>query len=215
MIMNELVKKVKEFEKELTGNKLVIKEKFELADQPAQNAQISTQRSLNRIESSVLNFYDVANGIEIKWKAADTDMQQNEITGSVKINSFLQVVKDWNGVVFFDKDPVDSPVRKFFPLDFFADEAAVGFCTKGGWRNMLYLYQFEGELIPLYVDFKSYLQLMLEAKACFYWQYLIIELISNEENEVSRRIKKYLPDVFPGFSFTTFTKLFNDTRIKL
>ena len=77
----------------------------------------------------------------------------------------------------------DSVRRKFFPLDFFADEAAAGFCNMEGWRNMVYLYQFEGELIPLQVNFKSYLELMLKAKGCFYWQYLIWEIIDKEENE--------------------------------
>ena len=132
--------------------------------------------------------------------------------GSVRVNPFLQVVKDWNGVVFFDNQPNDAVIRDFYPLDFFADEAAVGFCTREGWRNILYLYQFDGDLIPLHVNFQSYLQLMLQAKGCIYWQYLIIELVKKEENEVSARIKKYLPGLFSDFSFSLFEKLFNELR---
>jgi hypothetical protein len=169
---------------------------------------------LKRIESTVLDYYELNNGINIQWKSADTELLQNEMVGTVKVNAFSQVVKDWDGVVFFDADAADSERRKFFPLDFFADEAAAGFCTKEGWRNMLYLFRFEGDLIPLYVNFKSYLQLMLIAKGTIYWQYLVVELTSGQENEVSARIKKYLPSVFPDFSFQSFENLFNELRIK-
>ena len=213
--MKEIIQALITFsEKEIAGNKLVRREKFEYERQPVPVTLISVQRELKRIEHSILDFYEISNGIEISWKAADPEMLQHEMTGIVKLNPFSQVVKDWSGVVFFDNEPDDSPVRKFFPLDFFADEAAVGFCTKEGWRNMLYLYQFEGELIPLYVNFQSYLRLMLLVKGCFYWQYLMIALIKKEENEVSERIKKYLPALFSDFSFSGFEKLFSEVRIK-
>ena len=212
--MKETIQSVMAFETEIANNNLLEKVKFEYADIPADASLISIQKELQRIEPSVLDFYEAANGFEIKWQAVDKEIRKHEMTGSIKVNPFLQVVKDWNGVVFFDQEPADSPVRKFFPLDFFADEAAVGFCTKEGWRNMLYLYQFDGELVPLYVSFESYLQLMLKAKGCFYWQYLILELIKREENEVSQRIKKYLPSLFTNFSFSEFEKLFTQLRIK-
>src|SRR5262249_37075090 len=104
--------------------------------------------------------------------------------------------------------------REFFPLDFFADEAAAGFCTRDGFREMIYLYQFEGDLIPLYVSFQSYLELMLKAKGCFYWQYLIREIIDNEENEVSKRIKQHFPLLFLDFTFKSLKRSYNELHKK-
>lgn len=211
--MKELIEKIVLFEKEIDNNKLIVKEKFECPKIPGDSTLLSIQRELKMIEPAILDFYEIATGIEIKWNPVDPEMQENEIIGRVKVNPFSQVVIDWSGIVFFDNEPADSPIRGFFPLDFFADEAAVGYCTKEGWRNTLFLYQFDGELIPLHVNFKHYLQLMLIAKGCIYWQYLIIELVRKEENEVSKRIKKNLPLLFPDFSFIAFEKLFNELKL--
>jgi hypothetical protein len=212
--MKEIIDKLILFEKELDSNSLVVKEKFELINQPANPSLVTVQRELNRIEPTVLDFYELANGMEVKWKPVDPSLLESDIVGRTKISLFIQVVRDWGGVVFFDSDPADSPRRKFFPLDFFADEAAAGFCTMEGWRNMIYLYKFEGDLVPLYVNFESYLSLMVYARSCFYWQYLILEIVEGQENEVSARIKQYLPKLFKDFSFDAFQKLFNEVRIK-
>jgi hypothetical protein len=212
--MKEILQQLMDFQQELDSNNLVIKEKFEYQSTPADAAQIDTQRQLRRIEPSVLDYYAVQNGIDIKWKAADASLVENEMVGAVKLNLFSEVVKDWSGVVFFDNEPADSARRKFFPVDFFTDEAAAGFCTKEEYRAMMYFFQFEGDLIPLHVTFSSYLQLMLHAKACYYWQYLIMAIENKEENTVSERIKQYLPKVFPGFSFDDFEALYNKLRIK-
>jgi hypothetical protein len=212
--MKQIIEQFVAFEKEFDSSKQVVKEKFELISDPADASQLSIQRELGRIEPSVLDFYEVANGIKVQWKAADQKFVNEEMIGSVKINPFSQVVKDWSGVVFFDKDGADSPRRKFFPLDFFADEAAAGFCTKEGMRDMIYLYRFEGDLIPLYVNFSSYLQLLLQAKGCYYWQYLIVAIVDKNENAVSERIRQFLPQVFPDFDFNRFRDLFEKLMIK-
>lgn len=211
--MKDIIDRIILFEKELDSNKLVVKEKFELISQPADASQLSIQRELKRIEPSVLDFYEIANGLEVKWEAVDPALKESDMVGRIKINSFKQVVKDWSGVVFFDRDPADSPRRKFFPLDFFADEAAVGFSTMEGWRNMVYLYKFEGDLIPLYVNFESYLSLMIQTRGCYYWQYLILEILEKQENVMSGRIKQFLPQLFPDFTFDAFQRSFNELRI--
>ena len=211
--MRDIVGQFILLEKELDDNKQIVKEKFEVTNQPADLSQLVIQRQLKRIEPTVLDFYEIANGIEVKWEAADAELRGLDMTGRIKIDAFRQVVKDWSGVVFFDRDPADSPRRKFFPLDFFADEAAVGFSTMEGMRSMMYLYKFEGDLIPLYVSFESYLLLLLQTRGCYYWQNLILEILEGQENEMSGRIKQYLPRLFPDFSFDTFKKLFNEIRI--
>lgn len=212
--MEEVLEKLRLLEKGLKENKLIVVEKFELDDQPVSDSLLTAQRELSRIEPSVLDFYEVVNGLTIDWKPVDTKYVKQEMLGRTKVNPFLQVVTDWNGVVFFDSDAQDSERRTFFPLDFFIDEAAVGFNTKEASRKMLYLYQFEGDMIPLYVNFKSYLELLVYAKGCLYWQYLIREITEQKENVVSARIKQYLPQLFPDFSFEGFEKLFTRLRIK-
>ena len=59
--MKELLKELQEFEEQLTANKAIKTEKFVLVAEPAEPAQLSIQKSLNRIEPSVLNFYEFVN----------------------------------------------------------------------------------------------------------------------------------------------------------
>ena len=102
--MKELINKIIAFETQLDSNQSLQKEKFVIDKQAAEQAQISIQRELGRIESTVLDFYENVNGIEARWIPSDQDFANNEIVGRIKINSFSQVIRDWDGVVFFDSE---------------------------------------------------------------------------------------------------------------
>ena len=78
----------------------------------------------------------------------------------------------------------------------------------------MYFFKFEGEPIPLHVDFRHYLGLMLLAKGCAYWQYLIFEILEGVESPTSQRIKAELPSLFPDFSFAAFRDYFVENRHK-
>lgn len=212
--MREVVDSVISFENDLRRNQSVREVKFEFFNSPANSKQLDELEQSGKIEKTVLDFYRVSDGFKFSWQPTDVSLEEHEIVGRVSINPFQDVVRNWKGVVFFDDEPENTPRRKFFPTDFFVDEAAAGFCTFEGYRTMMYLFKFEGDLIPLYVNFKSYLRCMLMAKGCVYWQYLLLELISGEENAVSERIKQYLPRVFPDFTFQSFESLFNELRIR-
>ena len=212
--MKEVVDSIIKFENDLRRSKSVREVKFEFFNSPANSKQLDELEQGGKIEQTVLDFYRVSDGFEFSWQPTDASLEQHEIIGRVRINPFQEVVRNWKGVVFFDDEPENTPRRKFFPTDFFVDEAAAGFCTLEGYRNMMYLFRFEGDLIPLDVNFKSYLKCMLMAKGCFYWQYLLVELISGQENAMSERIKQHLPRVFPDFTFQSFESLFNELRIR-
>jgi hypothetical protein len=212
--MKELIKKIEKFGKEIQANPLVKEADILFFDSPANLEQLNELEQSGKIEKTVTDFYRVSDGFAISWQPADPNKVSLEIFGAVKVNPFQQVVRKWNGIVFFDGEPDSTPRRKFFPADFFADEAAVGFCTLEGYRDYMYYFKFEGEPVPLYVDFKHYLNLMLLTKGCFYWQYLIFEIIEDKENEVSARIKSELPVVFNDFSFQIFREYFIANRKK-
>jgi hypothetical protein len=212
--MREILDSIIGFKEELRLNNSIRVVTFDFFDSPANSRQIEQLEKGGKVEKTVLDFYGVSDGFEITWEPVDVSLEEHEMFGRVKVNPFQQVVRNWSGVVYFDDEPQNSPRRQFFPLDFFVSEAAVGFCSLEGYRNMMFLYLFEGDLIPLYVNFESYLKCMMVAKGCVYWQYLIVELISGEENEMSRRIKEFLPRLFPNFSFQSFEKLFNEVRIQ-
>ena len=212
--MREVLDAIIALEEALRLNASIKVTAFEFFKSPANSRQIEEFRKNGKIEKTVLDFYDVSDGFEIGWQPVDAALKTHDIAGRVKVNPFQQVMRNWGGVVYFDDEPENGPRRKFFPTDFFVDEAAAGFCTLEGYRHMIYLFKFEGELIPLEVSFEGYLRCMLMARGCVYWQYLLLELTSGQENEVSRRIKEFLPRLFPDFEFQAFARLFNDVRIQ-
>jgi len=211
--MKKIIDDIIRFENELKANDNLTLIEFNYFNSPANISQLNELETGRMIEKSVLDFYRISDGFEISWDADDDDLHQGDINGRLKINPFQQVVTNWKGVVYFDNEPAESPVRKFFPMDFFANEAAVGFCTKEGYQEMLYFFNFEDELKPLCVNIRGYLQLMLLAKACYYWQYLILDILDESESEVSQRIKTRLSKIFPGFSFQAFSEKFNEVRL--
>ena len=212
--MREILESIIAFEEELKRNSSIRVVKFDFFNSPANTRQIDELEKSEKIEKTVLDFYGVSDGFEIRWQPVDISFEEHEMFGRVKVNPFQQVLRNWSGTVYFDDEPENSPLRKFFPLDFFVTEAAAGFCTLEGYRNMMFLFLFEGNLIPLYVNFESYLKCLLVAKGCLYWQYLIVELLSGKESEMSRRIKQYLPQLFPDFRFQAFEKMFNEVRVR-
>lgn len=214
MNMKNIIEMLEDFEEKLKSNDKIKKGTINYFNSPANADQLSELGASGKIEKTVLDFYRESDGFEIYWDTVDGELTKNEIMGRVKVNPFQQVVKNWSGVVYFDNEPENTPRRKFFPIDFFIDEAAAGFCSLEKHRDFMYFYKFEGDIIPLFVKFSDYLQLMLKAKGCLYWQYLIFSIIEKEENEVSYRIKTYLPEIFPDFSFAGFETLFNEKRIK-
>jgi|GEM_PF-2238086 len=211
--MREILDSIIAFKEELRRNNSIRVVTFDFFNSPANSRQIEQLEKRGKVEKTVLDFYGVSDGFEIDWEPIDASLEEQEMFGRVKVNPFQDVVRNWSGVVYFDDEPQNSPLRQFFPLDFFVNEAAVGFCSLEGYRNMMFLFRFEGDLIPLYVNFESYLKCLLVAKGCLYWQYLIVELLTGKENEMSRRIKEFLPRLFPDFSFQSFEKLFADVRI--
>jgi hypothetical protein len=213
MGMKEILDAVVALEKELRLNTSIEVSAFEFFNSPANSRQIEEFEKNGKIEKTVLDFYGVSDGFEIGWQPVDTALKAHDIAGRVKVNPFQRVMRNWSGVVYFDDEPQNSARRKFFPLDFFVDEAAAGFCTLEGYRDMIYLFKFEGDLIPLDVDFEGYLRCMLMARGCVYWQHLLLELTSGQENEVSRRIKAFLPRLFPDFDFQAFAGVFNEVRV--
>lgn len=211
--MRDILEIIIDFEETLRTNPAIRLNRFDYFDSPANSGQLDELEASGKIEKSVLDFYRISDGFAFDWQSADPKFPDGDIVGRVRVNPFQQVMRNWQGVVYFADEPETSPRRKFFPLDFFIDEAAAGFCTLEGYRRMMYLFHFEGDLIPLDVTFRNYLRLMLAAKGCLYWHYLLLAVLENRENPVSVRIKRHLPALFPDFSADGFSRLVHELSL--
>ncbi|GAA4460564.1 hypothetical protein GCM10023189_35850 [Nibrella saemangeumensis] len=180
----------------------------------AKKADLAQVRKTGRVAEDVLNFYAQGNRWEVKWSPRELTPESEEVRGSVNMLPFEKVFSNWEGVAFFSSTPADSIRRRFFPVDFFADEAAVGLVVTEQQKGQMYYSDFESDPMPLEINLDGYIQLCVAAKGMLYWPYGIRELIEGEENPVSQRMKAHLPTLFPDFSFDAFARLFNELRIR-
>lgn len=211
--MKKLIKQVEALEAQLKSNKGLQVSKFDFFNSPANIAELKQFRETGKFQQKTLDFYKECSGFQIEWEPEEALLKENDIVGRVKINPIQQVIRVWEGSVYFEDEPAHSPKRKFFPMDYFAPEAAVGFCTLEGYQDMMFIYYFQFDLVPLHVDMEGYLQLLLMTRGCYYWQNLIREIAEGKSNTESERIKEYLPGLFPDFSFQTFSDHFNKIKI--
>lgn len=203
-----------DFASQLQKNKQLTVQKALFFNIGAKKADLEQVRKTGRVHEEVLKFYAQGNSWEITWTPKEATPELTELVGRVAILPFEKVFSNWEGVSFFSSTPADSLRRRFFPIDFFADEAAVGLVVTEEHKGQLYFSNFESDPIPLYINLNGYIQLCVAAKATIYWQYLLFELIEGEENPTSQRIKEHLPTLFSDFSFKAFSQLFNKLRIR-
>lgn len=163
--------------------------------------------------SSVFDFHQDLNGLTIEWT---TTAEIPDVKGSVKILSLKDILKDWKGIVYFDFTDDTDRIKKFYPIDFFIDEACVGaFLNEIDNQDCsLYLYGFGDEPINLNLDINGYIQMMVASKGFLYWQYSIIEILEGQENPVSQRFKEWMPKLFPNFNWQEYVNTCNQLKIE-
>ena len=213
--MREILEFIIAFEEELKRNSSIRVVKFDFFNSPANTRQIDELEKSEKIEKTVLDFlwcirwfWSCCSSLTFHLRSMrclaelrSTHFSRSFVTGPAPFILMMNLK-----IVLFANS---------FRWIFFVTEAAAGFCTLEGYRNKTtFLFLFEENLIPLYVNFESYLKCLLVAKGCLYWQYLIVELLSGKESEMSRRIKQYLPQLFPDFRFQAFEKMFNEVRVR-
>lgn len=159
---------------------------------------------------SIKTFYSQLNGVITHWIHSD-NKNDPSITGHVKLLSAKDVGSIGRDIIWFDHTPTNDPLRLFKIIDFFMDEAAVGFYENGD--EEMYLYQFEGSPAPLGVNFEGYIRLLCEAKGFFYWQQVLLALKTKKENLESKNFKTYMPQIFPDFRYDDFVKLYEEVKI--
>jgi hypothetical protein len=209
--MNVKEAEIKTFLESLKTNPKTRVVKAEIGTEPVNIADIEYVRGRGTVHESLLIFYEQINGLLIQWEADKAD--DEDMVGRTKILTFNNAITNWEGVVFFNDTPEGSLLRRFFLIDFFVDEAAVGFFATSEKKPNLFLYQFEGEPFNLKLDINGYIIMLIAAKGFRYWQLVIKSIITGNENSISLKFKKLMPDLFPGFSFTEFEGLYKTLKI--
>ncbi|GAB2577909.1 hypothetical protein [Spirosoma areae] len=166
----------------------------------------------DRVKGALAAFYTQLNGFNLRWSHSDFSGRV-DISGNAKILPLPEVEADWKEVLWFDHTPTDDPIRQFRILDFFVDEACVGFYEKDKDEQYLYFYDFDDKPVNLYVNMEGYVQLLCAARGFRYWQLVIISFLEKKDNPEADTFNEFMPQIFSGFSLNGFRALYDRVRL--
>lgn len=157
----------------------------------------------NSIGNQLAEFFSSVNNWKQKWKTkGHLDI---ELEGSINILPIEEVL-----IGDVDFLPEKYPVMKAFTLlDFFYNEAAVGFYLDQPEKGLFY-FEFDANPQKLNLDFKGYLEMLRYTKGAAYWQKSIIEPIIDE---TSSAVIEKMNTLFPEITVKGFYELYNSLRI--
>lgn len=197
---------ISQLSRDLAADTKIIFEENEIRQPPPPATDLH-----NSWPAAIQQFYKEMNGAAIQWRHAS--FAEPYICGKINLQTAAAVSAAGKGLIWFDHTPADSSLRKYKPIDFFADEAVVGFIDDNSSAGEMYLYLFEAAPIPLNVDFEGYIKLMVKARGYFYWQQVLVAIQQGKENQESTDFKTYMPQIFPGFSYDEFITLYRSVSI--
>lgn len=168
------------------------------------------------IPESLRRFYQELSHTHIKWETREAMLNESKLFGCINLLKAEQVLSDWEGIVYFKSLPHYDWMQKFKVVDFFADEACVGFIqSENNLDYMEYLDLGENETQPLSLTFEGYYELMIAARGFLYWQRAILHIRNGGGYEVDiDRFKTYMPQIFPDFKWEEFVALYERVKIK-
>ena len=122
----------------------------------------------SNLNAELINFYSIVKNWRIKWTL--NPKFNSDLEGSINILPLEEVL-----IGDVDLMPQEFPeLKNFTLLDYFYNEAAVGFYLDKP-ENGLYYFEFDGTTQKLNLDFKGYLEMLKYTKGVAYWQLAIIE----------------------------------------
>jgi hypothetical protein len=162
-----------------------------------------------QVPPAMTAFYQSVRSLEIHWTPKNEE-ELPFVFGRIRILPIEQVFSDWEGIVWFEG--VNNRMSNFKIVDFFQDEACVGFFQDEGENPNMYFYNFHGMPHNLHVKFDAYIQLLFKSYGFAYWQLMVLALISGKESIESEDFRKYMPILFEGFVVDDFIALFETVR---
>ncbi|MGD1842757.1 MAG: hypothetical protein ACFB0B_17950 [Thermonemataceae bacterium] len=166
--------------------------------------------SKEQVDEKLRAFYKEMDGFRLKWNVND-DNPDNY--GSINILKTKDAFTDGVDLVYFDHTPANAPLRSFYIIDFFVDEACVGIYVGQPSLLGMHYFEFENSTRPLHVDFEGYMKLLGATKGFLYWQKVILDHLSGSESFETKSFKEVMPVISPNFHYDQFTELYESLRI--
>jgi hypothetical protein len=158
-----------------------------------------------RLPEAMGAFYLELNGFRLEWERAPENGGRRAGTnrGSVEILPLEEVLKDWQGVTWFEFEGGDR-FKAVKPLDFFAEEAcaALAYSESKGFASTI-SYHYLGEfLCDTGYGFTQFIDRLLNARGFWYW----IETLcpDTRQSPEAQNFLRQMPSLFADFQPSLF-----------
>ncbi len=171
------------------------------------------------LSERVIDFYQWRDGFTYGWSPKNVD--NPDIYGRINISKLEHLFDETivkldqpEGYVFNGNSSEKIELGGVFrPLDYFADEACIGFFSDYGSLDELYYHDFGASFYSLKVDFEGYFKLLTKSYGYAYWQQVILNKEYNYGTDTTDRFKEDMPSLFADFDYDTFIELYESVRI--
>lgn len=176
------------------------------------STQVEPQQIPQELPIKVKRYFSEVDRFQIEWIHNDLKEIPNAI-GKINLLPVQTVFSDWEDVVWLKGTPMEATMKDFRVLDYFVNEACVGF-FENGQADSLYFYDFHEPPQKLFLNFEGYVQMLRASYGFFYWQLVILFILKGKAYTEVTNFKNYMPRIFPNFSFHNFLKLYEKVRIE-
>lgn len=175
-----------------------------------------------KLTKEIHEFYSQIGFVRIEWKFSKPLMWKgNEypVDGKINILPLHEVFwgkgdLGWGNVLWFEhmEAKVMQSMKSLRPFDFFdpEDNGCISFhLKKEVVASELVLYSTDNGFHPLKLNIGSYLQLLLQTKGIYRWQFLLVKARANENEIFKATMKGFLPLLFKNKDYDLFMKNIN------
>jgi hypothetical protein len=164
------------------------------------------------------------NGYTLQWESRPGHPERPACEGAIRLLPIRTMLRDWKGHVYFGWPEEPKRRRAFKIVDFFVNEACVGFYHDAQCDPGLYFFELgEGvEPYPLHLDLKGYLTLLNHVMGYRYWQLAVLRQLPDDGRNPSYRSDPNFLDEFrrdlgawvPEFKYEEFVVLYQQFKLR-
>ena len=123
---------------ELRANPAIEVIKYKVAP-PISAEDLEAAKALYPIPQAMIDFYTQMDGLELEWKLVDESADRSS-HGNIRIVALLEVLGDWQDMIWFDEDWDDKRFKPLHPMDFFVPEACAALYLDGSENPTVYYH---------------------------------------------------------------------------
>jgi hypothetical protein len=178
-----------------------------------QTSKMELPENSVQFEDSFFKNYNLGAEFGINWY--ENDIISPTSSGKINILPLDKIIKKLSSSNYDSNHyEDDDPIKDFYVVDEFINEAGVGIYAGKHATNSLYYFNIDEQPEYLGLDFVCYLEMAIEAKFFIYWQKAILAIRNGNSNTETEQFKLHMPRLFPGWTWEGFVAKYESLKIE-